>query len=254
MAAGCCSRSPTRSAYERARRLSADSVTVNGSVGPSFVGSTVSAAVGAEAEPRASGAPTRFARGRATLPPAMVEDAADGELVRRIARAESAPEAEAELCRRFAPRIRLYGLRHLKTEDHAADLAQSVLLVVLEAARAGRIRELEHVERFVLGACRNLALRIRQREARSVPTAPEALDLGVYLPEFERVDQASLGHCLTKLDARSRAVVLLSFQAERSTDEIAEQLELSPGNVRVLRYRALSQLRHCLTHSEGARP
>jgi len=183
----------------------------------------------------------------------MLENAADGELVCRIARGESAPEAEAELCRRFGPRIRLYGLRHLKTEDGAADLAQSVLLVVLEAARAGRIRELDHVERFVLGACRNLVQRIRQREARAVPTAPEALDLGVYLPDFEGVDRAQLERCLTKLDARSRAVVLLSFQAERSADEIAEQLELSPGNVRVLRYRALSQLRHCLTHSKEAR-
>jgi RNA polymerase sigma-70 factor (ECF subfamily) len=184
----------------------------------------------------------------------MVEHAADGELVRRIAQSESASEAEAELCRRFAPRIRLYGLRHLKTEDHAADLVQSALLVVLEAARAGRIRELEHVERFVLGACRNLAQRIRQHEARAVPTAPESLDLGAYLPDFERVDPAALGRCLTKLDARSRAVVLLSFQTERSADEIAEQLELSPGNVRVLRHRALSQLRHCLTHLKGARP
>jgi len=184
----------------------------------------------------------------------MVENAADGELVRRIAQSESAPDAEAELCRRFAPRIRLYGLRHLKTEDNAADLAQSVLLVVLEAARAGRIRELEHVERFVLGACRNLAQRIRQREVRVVPTAPEALDLGAYLPDFERVSLAELGRCLTKLDQRSRAVVLLSFQAERSADEIAEQLELSPGNVRVLRHRALLQLRQCLSHSKGARP
>jgi RNA polymerase sigma-70 factor, ECF subfamily len=87
----------------------------------------------------------------------MVESALDGELVRCIALRERAHEAEAELCRRFAPRVRLYGLRHLRTEDRAADLVQSVLLAVLEAARAGRIAEPEHVGRFVLGTCRNVA-------------------------------------------------------------------------------------------------
>jgi RNA polymerase sigma-70 factor (ECF subfamily) len=184
----------------------------------------------------------------------MVENAADGELVRRIAQGTPAPDAEAELCRRFAPRIRLYGLRHLKTEDRAADLAQSALLAVLEAARAGRIAQLEHVERFVLGTCRNLAQRIREREVRTVPTAPEAFDIGSYLPDFERVHPGALGRCLNKLDARSRAIVLQSFHAERSAEEIAAQLELSPGNVRVLRHRALLQLRQCLTDPKAARP
>jgi hypothetical protein len=50
----------------------------------------------------------------------MVESLADAELVDRIARGADVRDAEAELCRRFAPRIRLYGLRHLRSEDRAA--------------------------------------------------------------------------------------------------------------------------------------
>ena len=73
-------------------------------------------------------------RPRATFPVPM--EAPDGELVRLIAAgAADAPAAEAELCRRFAPRIRLYGLRHLRDEDRARDLVQAVLLAVLQAAR-----------------------------------------------------------------------------------------------------------------------
>src|SRR6187551_1021000 len=87
---------------------------------------------------------------RACYVPASMQ-ALDGELVRAIAaRAEDAPAAEAELCRRFAPRIRLYGLRHLRDEDRAADLVQAVLLAVLQAARAGRIADADRVDRFML--------------------------------------------------------------------------------------------------------
>jgi len=70
-----------------------------------------------------------------------VRAAADGDLARRAGRPGRDAAAEGELCRRFAPRIRLYGLKHLRDEERARDLVQSVLLVVLEAVRAGRVDE-----------------------------------------------------------------------------------------------------------------
>ena len=42
------------------------------------------------------------------------------------------PQAEAELYRRLAPRVRLYGLRHLRDAQAAADLVQQVMLITLE--------------------------------------------------------------------------------------------------------------------------
>jgi len=69
------------------------------------------------------------------VPRSMLEDE-NAELVRRIAaRAEGSRAAEEALCRRFATRVRLYGLRHLRDEDRARDLVQAVLLAVIEAAR-----------------------------------------------------------------------------------------------------------------------
>ncbi|HEY5938978.1 MAG TPA: hypothetical protein VIU61_30200, partial [Kofleriaceae bacterium] len=65
------------------------------------------------------------------------------ELVERVA-ARGDRDAEAEVCRRFAPRIRLYGLKHLRTEDAARELMQRVLLAVIEAMRARRIEEPQH--------------------------------------------------------------------------------------------------------------
>ncbi|MGE5326523.1 MAG: RNA polymerase sigma factor, partial [Deltaproteobacteria bacterium] len=89
----------------------------------------------------------------------------DAELARQIGAGEDR-EAEAELCRRMAPRIRLYGLRHLRDEHAAEDLAQQVLITTLEALRAGRLREPEKLASFVLGTCRMTVLNLRRGAAR----------------------------------------------------------------------------------------
>lgn len=173
-------------------------------------------------------------------------EAPDAELVRAIAaRANDAPAAEAELCRRFAPRIRLYGLRHLRDEDRAADLVQAVLLALLQAARAGRIADPERVDRFTLGTSRNVAQRMRETDARS---AGDAALAAIAAPDepLERIDAAALVRCVRALDHRARQVVMLSFNDERSADEIATLLAISSVNVRVLRHRSIAALRRCL--------
>src|SRR4051794_29080444 len=173
-------------------------------------------------------------------------EAPDADLVRGIgAGSDDAPAAEAELCRRFATRIRLYGLRHLRDEDRAADLVQAVLLAVLQAGRAGRIADPERVDRFILGTSRNLALRMRETERRTA--GEEALaELAAPDPARERIDVGALARCVGALDDRGRQVVMMSFNEERPSEEIAAVLAISPGNVRVLRHRAIAALRRCL--------
>ena len=172
--------------------------------------------------------------------------AADGELVRVIAaRADDAAAAEAELCRRFAPRIRLYGLRHLRDEDRAADLVQAVLLALLQAARAGRIEDPERVDRFMLGTSRNVAQRMRETDWRTDGDGALA-EIAAPEQDQERVDLAALVRCVAALDECARQVVLLSFRDERPADEIASMMSISQANVRVVRHRAIAALRRCL--------
>jgi RNA polymerase sigma-70 factor (ECF subfamily) len=47
-------------------------------------------------------------------------------------------DRESELCRKYAGRIRGYGLRHLGDQAAAEDLVQHVLLIVLRALREDR--------------------------------------------------------------------------------------------------------------------
>src|SRR6185295_9554301 len=133
----------------------------------------------------------------------------DAELVLQIG-SGSDSEAEAELFRRMAPRIRLYGLRHLRDEHASEDLAQQVLLTTLEALRAGRLREPEKLASFVLGTCRMTVLYLRrgaQRRDRLLEQFGADLPTMVQ-PSLTNLDQEQLTRCVQSLKERERTVVV----------------------------------------------
>jgi len=179
----------------------------------------------------------------------------DGALARRITEAGSAPDsaAESELYRRLAPRVRLYGLRHLRDRHGAADLVQSVLLMTLERLRAGRIREPERIGSFVLGSCRMTVLEMRRGTRRREALLETFGDVAATFESSEPglLDGDRLARCLEALSERERSVVVLTFFADRNADDVGAELSISSGNVRVIRHRALSRLRACVDVGEG---
>jgi RNA polymerase sigma-70 factor, ECF subfamily len=174
----------------------------------------------------------------------------DGALARRVAEARGAPDtaAEAELYQRLAPRVRLYGLRHLRERQGAADLAQQVLVMTLERLRAGEVREPERIASFVLGACRMTVLEMRRGERRRAELLETwgGKDEAFEAPEPLALDPDRLAGCLEALSERERSVVVMSFFAEKAADEVGTELGISGGNVRVIRHRALGRLRSCM--------
>ncbi|HEY0708282.1 MAG TPA: sigma-70 family RNA polymerase sigma factor [Polyangia bacterium] len=160
-------------------------------------------------------------------------------------------DAERALCERYANRIRGYGLRHLRDATRAEDLVQQVLLVLLEAVRAGRAGEPARLDGWVLITCRNLVMDMRrgeQRQQRLAAAAAVATDIS-HDPSFAAraaIDRQRLGVCLGALDPRDRAIVVATFVEDRAAAEIAHGLQLSAGNVRVIRHRALARLQACL--------
>jgi RNA polymerase sigma-70 factor (ECF subfamily) len=172
--------------------------------------------------------------------PQAVEDA---DLAKAIA-GSIAAAAEAEFCRRFAPRVRLYGLRHLRDRHAAADLVQQVLMMTLERLRAGKLREPERLASFVLGTCRRVVMDQRRGAARRgrllevYGITEEELE-----PEEPRVfERDRLAACLEALSERERSVVIASFFDEKPAGELG----ITAGNLRVIRHRALAKLRECM--------
>ena len=174
----------------------------------------------------------------------------DGALARRVAGAGGKPDsaAEAELYRRLAPRVRLYGLRHLRDRQAAADLAQQVLLMTLERLRAGEVREPERIASFVLGASRMTVIEMRRGERRRAELLETyaGKDEAFEAPEPLALDPGRLAGCLEALSERERSVVVMSFFADQPAEQVGAELGLSGGNVRVIRHRALGRLRKCM--------
>jgi RNA polymerase sigma-70 factor (ECF subfamily) len=186
----------------------------------------------------------------------------DGALARRVAAAGASPDAsaEAELYRRLARRARLYGLRHLRDAQAAADLAQQVLLTTLERLRAGEVREPDKIASFVLGMCRMTVLEMRRGTKRReellqnwVPASAGMTDgagMTYEVPEPFVLNPERLAGCLEALPERERLVVVMSFFADKQADEVGAELRISGGNVRVIRHRALGRLRECMGADE----
>jgi RNA polymerase sigma-70 factor (ECF subfamily) len=180
----------------------------------------------------------------------------DGALARRISAAAPGRDvaAESELCRRFVPRIRLYGLRHLRNDAAAADLIQDVLLMTLQKLRAGELREPDKVASFILGTCRQVVIDGRRnsgRRERILDTFADSLPFSIDASE-EGLDVQRLEHCLERLPERERSVLVMTFYDDRPAEEVGLALGTSAGNVRVIRHRGIERLRLCMNAGEGA--
>ncbi len=180
----------------------------------------------------------------------MVEAESDAEIARRIAGgAADAASCEAELCRRYLNRARLYGLKHLRFDVTAAeDLAQQVMVVLLEALRAQRVEDLERVDRFMLGTCRNVAHGMRRGKSRNEEMRRRlSIELAeASVPPWDLVESRRVDECLAELPPRESKLLFLLYQEEASGDEAAKSLGTTPGNVRVIHHRALGRLRECV--------
>ena len=180
-------------------------------------------------------------------PDQPLEDAALAKAIAAAApRVDTA--AEAELYRRLAPRVRHYGLRHLRDAHAAEDLMQQVLLMTLERLRAGKLRQPEKLASFVLGMSRMVVLETRRGTARRegllriYGDVPEAVNP----PEQDDLDAAKLASCLAWLPERERSVLVMGFFADKPADAVARELGLTLVNARVIRHRALLKLRECM--------
>jgi RNA polymerase sigma-70 factor (ECF subfamily) len=186
---------------------------------------------------------------------ASLDDQDDATLAQRVISAAPSRDAaaESELCRRFAPRIRLYGLRHLRSDAAAADLVQDVLILTLQKLRSGDVREPGRLASFILGTCRQVVIdgkRSVMRRERLLDTF--SLDLSRVEETVEPLDTQRLQKCLERLPERERAVLVMTFYDDRPADEVGRELGITAANVRVIRHRGIERLRGCMQSAQDA--
>ena len=159
--------------------------------------------------------------------------------------------AAGRICERFAPAVRAFARRRLVATEAVNEFMQDVMLVLVEALATKKLEQPERLPGFVLGICKNLARdRARQRERRAALFEQYAALVSSLTPEVSEKPTYEVLHledCLTNLSQRARDVVRLSFAEAKSHGDIARELSLTEGNVRVLRHRSLGVLRDCMS-------
>jgi len=131
-------------------------------------------------------------------------------------------------------------------QDLADEVFQETFLRLFKWLRDRGSREPLHTfPRLLASFAHHAAVDVMRRELREAPTASEAEAWNVPA-EGKEVDYETrvyLVYLLEHLDPRSKAVLELSYLQDLSAPEVGERLGLSPGNVRILRFRALEALR-----------
>ena len=64
--------------------------------------------------------------------------------------------------------------------------------------------------------------------------------------EMPHLDGARLARCVQALRERERTVVVMTFYDDHTSAESGRALGISEANVRVIRHRAIRQLRTCM--------
>jgi RNA polymerase sigma-70 factor (ECF subfamily) len=153
-------------------------------------------------------------------------------------------EAEADLARWFHPRIRVIASARLHGSDAALDVAQDTIVAVIEALRAGRVREPERLPAFVLGIAGNL-INTRHRTStlhrevqQDPPEEPASDDSAVVRLDFEQ-RRAKVRAALVHLNALDRRILILTMVDGLKPREIARQVGLTPEVVRTRKARAV---------------
>lgn len=173
----------------------------------------------------------------------------------RLAMSGSEVQAQSaldEICRRFAPRVRLYGWKHLRDSFNVEELVQRVLLVVVRSLKERSVLEPEAFASYVLGVARVQSLELVRKSRREPPASDEQMTELWVDPQSEPEPQAlkRLSDCLERLPERERSVIVLSYLQEENSPIIAKNWGTTVQNIRVIRHRAIGRLRDCMGHTE----
>lgn len=163
------------------------------------------------------------------------------------------PRAFAELYDLYIERIHRFVYFKVSSKEEAEDLTSQVFLKVWEYLIDTTGRRVQDFKAFVYQVARNTVVDFYRRQGR----ANEQVDLEnaeeeaaiedprqtFLLNQLYKSDRAYLADCLRKLKDEFREVIILRYLEDMGISEIAQIVDKSAGNVRVLLHRGIKALR-----------
>jgi hypothetical protein len=170
----------------------------------------------------------------------------EAELAARSAAEPHAAALSAELCARFAHRVRICSRHHLHSAVLADDVSRHVLAVVLRKIHGGTIREPEHIASVVLAVTRTAVqdvvctgptgLTVRATPRNSTPASRE--DTAGYWELLVRG--------LERLEGSEVDVLIGTYIGAQRPEHLARAAGVDVEETRRLRWRAIERLQHAL--------
>lgn len=163
----------------------------------------------------------------------------DAALVSRVRAGD--PEAEAELARRFGPRMRALCLARTRRPDLASDLAQDAMIALLVELRRGGLRDPAALPAFAAGIARNV---VRSEHRSSSRHDIQSLQTDVVQPSAEDSDVRRLDveRALDQLPVSDQQVLRLILVEGCKPADLAVRLGISPEAARTRKLRAQRRL------------
>ena len=152
---------------------------------------------------------------------------------------------------RYWERLRLFALRRVGALDAAEDAAQETLTRVFEALREGRVRDRDALPAFVFQTARHVCAHWHRKGARGAralerlrhqpadrTSSPDPLTAVV---AEER--RALVRDAFARLDQDDGSLLRALFYEGKAQGDLAREMGLTPGALRVRKHRALGRLR-----------
>jgi RNA polymerase sigma factor (sigma-70 family) len=174
---------------------------------------------------------------------ARATDDSGAELAQRIMAGEA--PAEAELVTRYRRGLLVLATVRTHDRDAAEDLAQEILMAVIQALRVERLHDLQKLTAFVYGTARNLINNYLKSRTRHPESDLESIELPGADPveEFESADRQRLVRReLGRFSPVDQQILLLSLVDGHSLLEVANLLSMSHEAVRARRSRMIRKI------------
>lgn len=163
----------------------------------------------------------------------------DTALVARIRAGD--PDAEADLARRFGPRVRALCLARTRRPDLASDLAQDAMIALLLELRRGGLREPSALPAFAAGIARNI---VRSEHRAASRHDIRSLDMEVVQASAAEADVRRLDveRALDRLPVADQQVLRLILVEGCKPADLAARLGIAAAAARTRKLRAQRRL------------
>jgi RNA polymerase sigma-70 factor (ECF subfamily) len=162
----------------------------------------------------------------------------------------------ADKYQQFFPRVFAYVYGRV----HNVHLAEDLVSEVFERAflKMGSLRNDEAFATWLFTIARNLVTSHARRRGRETVVDPDVLksvvatNVSVENEVLVREEVAAVVDCLKTFPQREQDIVSLKFDAELTNGQIAQVMDLTEANVRVILFRTLRKLREMMKRSGSA--